>query len=33
VLICVYTQGGLPTAARVTSAFADIGRMVDQQLS
>ena len=33
VLICVYTQGGLPTAARVASVFADVGRMVGQQLS
>jgi beta-lactamase class A len=33
VLICVYTQGGLPTATRAASVFADIGRMVGQQLS
>lgn len=32
ILICVYTQGGLPTAARLASGFADIGRMVGQQL-
>jgi beta-lactamase class A len=32
VLICVYTQGGSPTATQVTSVFADIGRMVGQQL-
>ena len=32
ILICAYTQGGLPTAARLTSVFADIGRMVGQQL-
>jgi hypothetical protein len=31
-LICAYTQGGLPTAARVASVFADIGRLVGQQL-
>ena len=33
VLICVYTQGGLPTDTRAASVFADIGRMVGQQLS
>jgi beta-lactamase class A len=32
VLICVYTQGGSPTAAAVAGVFADIGRMVGQQL-
>jgi beta-lactamase class A len=32
ILICAYTQGGLPTAARVASVFADIGRLVGQQL-
>jgi len=32
VLICAYTQGGLPTAARLASVFADIGRMVGRQL-
>jgi beta-lactamase class A len=30
--ICAYTQGGLPTAARVASVFAHIGRLVGQQL-
>ena len=32
ILICAYTQGGSPTAARVASVFADIGRLVGQQL-
>jgi beta-lactamase class A len=32
VLICAYTQGGLPTAARLASVFADIGRMVGRKL-
>ncbi|HTW75172.1 MAG TPA: class A beta-lactamase [Steroidobacteraceae bacterium] len=32
IVICAYTQGGTPTAARVTSVFADIGRMVGRQL-
>jgi beta-lactamase class A len=32
ILICAYTQGGLPTAARVASVFADIGRLVGQRL-
>jgi len=32
VLICVYTQGGSPTAARLARVFADVGRMVGQQL-
>ncbi|HEV7135672.1 MAG TPA: class A beta-lactamase [Steroidobacteraceae bacterium] len=32
VLICAYTQGGLPTAPRLARVFADIGRMVGQQL-
>lgn len=32
VLICAYTQGGSPTAARVTSVFTDVGRMVSQHL-
>jgi beta-lactamase class A len=31
VLICVYTQGGSPTAARAAAVFADIGRMVAQR--
>jgi len=33
ILICAYTQGGVPTAARIASVFAEIGRMVGQQLS
>ncbi|HUA22681.1 MAG TPA: class A beta-lactamase [Steroidobacteraceae bacterium] len=32
VVICVYTQGGSPTAARLARAFADTGRLVGQQL-
>ncbi|HUN26733.1 MAG TPA: class A beta-lactamase [Steroidobacteraceae bacterium] len=32
ILVCAYTQGGLPTAARTASVFADIGRMVGQKL-
>lgn len=32
IVICAYTQGGSPTAAQVTSVFADIGRMVGRQL-
>jgi beta-lactamase class A len=32
VLICAYTQGGLPTAARLASTFAGIGRRVGRQL-
>ncbi|HEX4266320.1 MAG TPA: class A beta-lactamase [Steroidobacteraceae bacterium] len=32
IVICAYTQGGSPSAARLTSVFADIGRMVGQQL-
>lgn len=31
-VICAYTQGGSPTAARLAKAFADIGRMVGRQL-
>jgi beta-lactamase class A len=31
-LICAYTQGGSPTAARLATVFADVGRMVGQQL-
>jgi beta-lactamase class A len=31
-VICAYTQGGSPTAARLARVFADIGRMVGQQL-
>lgn len=33
ILVCVYTQGGTPTAARVKAVFADVGRMVAGQLS
>jgi beta-lactamase class A len=33
ILICAYTQGGLPTATRVAGIFANIGRIVAQQLS
>jgi len=33
VLICAYTQGGSPTPARIQGVFADIGRIVAQQLS
>jgi beta-lactamase class A len=32
VLICAYTQGGSPSAARLEAVFADIGRMVGQRL-
>ncbi len=32
IVICAYTQGGVPSPARVASVFADIGRMVGQQL-
>jgi beta-lactamase class A len=32
VLICAYTQGGAPTAAQLEAIFADIGRMVGQEL-
>lgn len=32
ILICVYTQGGLPTAAQVKTVFADIGWMAGQRL-
>jgi beta-lactamase class A len=32
VLICAYTQGGSPTAARIASAFADVGRLIARQL-
>jgi beta-lactamase class A len=32
ILMCAYTQGGSPTAARLTRVFADVGRMVGQQL-
>lgn len=33
ILVCVYTRGGTPTAARVKAVFADVGRMVAGQLS
>lgn len=32
ILICVYTQGGSPTAARVKAVFADVGQIVERQL-
>lgn len=32
IVICAYTQGGSPTAARLANVFADIGRMVGRQL-
>jgi beta-lactamase class A len=32
VLICAYTQGGLPTASQVEAAFAKIGQIVGQRL-
>jgi beta-lactamase class A len=32
ILICAYTQGGSPTAARIETVFAEIGRMVGQRL-
>jgi beta-lactamase class A len=32
VVICAYTQGGSPTAARLALVFADIGRLVGRQL-
>jgi len=32
VLVCVYTQGGSPTARQIESVFAEIGRMAGQQL-
>ena len=32
VLICAYTQGGKPTAQQFEAVFAEIGRMVGQQL-
>ena len=33
ILICAYTQGGSPTAARIQGIFADIGRIAAQRLS
>src|ERR1700743_327079 len=32
VLICAYTQGGSPTANQLETVFADIGRIVGEQL-
>jgi beta-lactamase class A len=32
VLICVYTQGGLPTAAQIETVFTVIGRMAGVRL-
>lgn len=32
ILVCGYTQGGSPTAPRLESVFAEIGRMVGQRL-
>jgi beta-lactamase class A len=32
IVICAYTQGGSPTAARLARVFADIGMMVGRQL-
>jgi beta-lactamase class A len=31
IVICAYTQGGAPSAARVASVFADVGRLVGRQ--
>ena len=31
-LLCVYTQGGSPTAAQLEAVFAEIGRVVGRQL-
>ena len=31
-LVCVYTQGGSPTAQQLEAVFAEIGRMVGRQL-
>ncbi|MCA1430568.1 class A beta-lactamase [Bradyrhizobium sp. NBAIM16] len=33
ILIAAYTQGGTPSAAQITSAFARIGRMVAERLA
>ena len=33
ILICAYTQGGSPTAARIQGIFGDIGRIAAQRLS
>jgi beta-lactamase class A len=32
ILICAYTQGGLPTPAQLESVFAAIGEMVGRRL-
>jgi beta-lactamase class A len=32
VLVCVYTQGGAPTARQIESVFAEIGQMAGRQL-
>ncbi len=32
VLVCAYTQGGVPTAAQLESVFAAIGRIVGERL-
>ncbi len=31
-LVCVYTRGGAPTAAQLTTVFTEIGRLVARQL-
>jgi beta-lactamase class A len=33
IVVCVYTQGGAPSVARLETAFADIGRAVAQKLA
>ncbi len=33
ILICVYTRGGAPTARQTEAVFADIGRLVGEQLA
>jgi beta-lactamase class A len=33
VVVCVYTQGGSPTAPQLQTVFADIGRMVGHRLA
>ncbi len=33
IVICVYTQGGMPSAAQLEAVFADIGRAVTQELA
>ena len=32
VLVCAYTQGGAPTAARIEALFAEVGRLAGQRL-